>query len=60
MRKIIVSEQRIKESFGDVHQDIDALKGTIIEWITTLVDTQKRMLEKIKELEQRVEKMEKQ
>lgn len=50
---------RVKISFTAVHKDIAALKENIVEWITTLVGNQKKILETVKELESRVEKLEK-
>lgn len=50
---------KVKASFTAVHKDIAALKENIVEWITTLVGNQKKILETVKDLESRVEKLEK-
>ncbi len=50
---------RVKTSFRVMHKDIAALKENIVEWITTLVGNQKKILETVKELESRLEKLEK-
>lgn len=45
-------------SFIQVKQDIANLKDYVFDWLNIIVNNQKRLLEKIKELEQRVQKLE--
>ncbi len=55
---MMVNPRKIRASFSAVRHDIVSLKDNIVEWVTALVNNQKKMLEKVKELEQRIEKVE--
>ncbi len=50
---------KIKASFSAVRHDMASLKENVIEWTSALVGNQKKMLEKVRELERRVERLEK-
>jgi len=49
----------IIRSFRLVKQDIDSLKDYVYEWFNTIISNQRKLLNKINELEQRVEELEK-
>lgn len=49
----------IIRSFKQVKHDSTEFKNYVFEWFTLIINNQKKLLDKIRELEQRIEQLEK-
>lgn len=48
----------VVNSFKQVKHDIADFKSYVFDWIKIIITNQKKLLEKVKQLEQRIEKLE--
>lgn len=51
-------KSNVIQSFKQTKKDITSFKNYVFEWFTIIINNQKKLLNKIKKLEQRIQELE--